>query len=174
MHLQGAHGDSATAAAEQLMAEEAHEAAQAAAKKAKKQKAKARKQQACSDATSSSQPLASPTGSSLQPQQDPDPKATLLQSSPSKSGGEDFLRDQAPNPFQSDMQHRTAQDSAVPVQPVHTALGEQKSTSHRSASGVPAASAAAVDAFPGAHATFLDQLFCCPITKVLPPRPSPP
>ena len=174
MHLQGAHGDSATAAAEQLMAEEADEAAKAAAKKAKKQKAKARKQQACSQPVASqpaalqsldSQPLASqsPTGSSVQ---------TLLQSNSLESRGDDLSPDEDPDSCQPDSQHRAAHDSAVPIQP-DTTLNEQVSTSGRPAAGMPIASAAAADAFPGADARFLDQLFCCPITKVLPPRPFP-
>ena len=55
---------------------------------------------------------------------------------PLRKQGEDFSPNQPSNPFQPDMQHRTAQDSAVPVRPVHSVLNEQKSNSDRSASGV--------------------------------------
>ena len=188
MHWQA--GDSATATAEQLMAEEADEAAKAAAKKAKKQKAKARKQQACSDATSSSQPAASQptspessdpqplasqlsTESSVQTQQDPGPKASLLQSNPSEGRSEDLSPDQAPDSFQPDPQHIPAHETALDMRPVHITLDEQVSSSDRPAGGLPAASLAAVDASPGADARFLDQLFSCPISKVIPLRPSP-
>ena len=179
MHLQGAHEDGTTAAAEQLVAEEAREAAKAAAKKAKKQKAKARKQQACLDAVASSQPTSSQSshpqslalqvsaGSSLQTQ----PKASLLKSTPSERRSEDLSPDQAPDSSQPDSQHRAVHETAVNIRPAHTALHEQVSTSDRPAGGMPAASPAAVEASPGADARFLDQLFCCPITKVLPPCP---
>ncbi|KAL3154282.1 hypothetical protein ABBQ32_013773 [Trebouxia sp. C0010 RCD-2024] len=72
----------ATAAAEQLLAEEADAAAKAAAKRTKKQKAKAQKQQALSEAASASEPSAD---ISLHTQQDQAPMATLHQSSPSAS-----------------------------------------------------------------------------------------
>lgn len=81
--------------------------------------------------------------------------------------------DQALDSFQPDPQHIAAHETAVNMQSVHIALDEQVSSSDRPADGMPAASPAAVDASPGADARFLDQLFCCPITKVLPLRPFP-
>ncbi|KAL3153167.1 hypothetical protein ABBQ38_011919 [Trebouxia sp. C0009 RCD-2024] len=45
-------------------------------------------------------------------------------------------------------------------------LGGQVPTSAATADGVHEGHAAAVDASRGADASFLDQLFCCPITKV--------
>ena len=172
---------SAGAAAEQLMAEEAREAAKAAAKKAKKQKAKARKQQACSDATSASetsdsQPSESQAaashlsvssasaGASMQTQQEP--VATRHQSSPSEGRGDDGLsHDQGTDSFQQHWQHRTTSGSAMHS---HRGQNDQVSTS---AGGLPAGGAKATDASPEADAEFLDQLFCCPITKVNLSRP---
>ena len=145
------------------MAEEADEAAKTAAKKAKKQKAKARKRQACSDATSSSQPAASQSLDSPPLASQSLTGSSLLQSNSSGSRGDDLSPDHAPNPFQPDMQHTAAHESAG-----HITLDEQVSTSGRPAAGTPSASAAAAGASPGADARFLDQLFCCPITKVLP------
>lgn len=178
MHLQGAREDGTTAAAEQLVAEEAREAAQAAAKKAKKQKAKARKQLACSVAVSSSQPTASQATSSqsLASQvsagsSQTQPKASLLQRNPSDSRSEDMSPDQALDSSQPDSQHRATHETAVNIRPAHTALHEQVATSDISVGGMPAASPAAVEASPGEDARFLDKLFCCPITKVLPPFP---
>ena len=174
---------SAGAAAEQLMAEEAREAAKAAAKKAKKQKAKARKQQACSDATSASETLDSQpsesqaaashlsvssasAGPSMQTQQDMEPVATRHQNSPPEGRGDDGLsHDQGTDSFQQHRQHRTTSGSAMHS---HRGQNDQVSTS---AGGLPAGGAKATDASPEADAEFLDQLFCCPITKVNLSRP---
>ena len=50
---------------------------------------------------------------------------------------------------------------------MHTALDDQVPTPGAAAGGLPAGGATATDASIGADAEFLDQLFCCPITKVL-------
>ena len=159
---------SAAAAADSLVAEEASVAAKAAAKKAKKQKAKARRQQARSDATSgsASTPAASePSASaeaSLHRQQHAVAMATQHQSSPSGSTGQAMPPNQDTAGLQAQLQHMTAHDSAV-----HAALDEQVVTS--AAGGSPTGKAATVDASQGDDARFLNQLFCCPITKVLLP-----
>ena len=176
--------DGATAAAEQLGAEEAQEIAKAAAKKAKKQKAKARKQQARSDGTSAS--ASSPLPSMLT-QLDLEPSTTLHQSSVS-----------SPSASQSPaaaILH--TEQSAAPAAALHQAVNEllveeqgDQSTPGADTAGHsvqlhaphdedevsrPAAAAqesssgkgqGAVDAPQGADATFLDQPFCCPLTKV--------
>ena len=202
MDVQG-EGRATAAAAEQLVAEEASEAAKAAAKKAKKQKAKARKQQAHSDAitaqqpsasqpsasppldseSSASQPSASQTSNSpssasqtsgsrssaesvLQAQQHMQLMATRHHSSPSESSGDGASPDHNTDGMQAQLQRRTAHDSAVHVFPVYPVLDEQASTSGASVDGLPAAKVPAADASREADADFLDQLFCCPITKV--------
>lgn len=159
MHLQGEVP--ATAAAEQLLAEEADAAAKAAAKRTKKQKAKARKQQALSEATSASEPSAD---LSLHTQQDQAPMATLHQSSPSASRGCGLSPDQDIVSLASQVQGMMGHDAAVLTPP---ALDEQLPTSATAADGGHAGSAAAVDTSQGDDARFLDQLFCCPITQVL-------
>ena len=199
---------SAAAAAEQLVAEEAQEAAKAAAKKAKKQKAKARKQQACSEATSPTEPAAAlcpPT---------PEPVVTLHQTDPSESSASGSSPDKDSPSQQLQLQHGTAQDTAVhpssvpapqhdrgssecredetSPDPDPDATGQQPQLHHRTYTlevntalkeqvpspataaaeddtghGAHAANAATANASRGADASFLDQLFCCPITKVL-------
>ena len=163
-HLQGEV--TATAVAEELVAEEADEAAKAAARKAKKQKAKARKQQARSDATAASERSAAP---SMQSEQDMVQAATLRQGSPSASRGNEALSDQDAADLQTQLQQETAQDSAVHALPDRAVLDEPRSASAAVAGGSPAGSSAAVNAPQGADASFLDQLFCCPITKVMLP-----
>lgn len=158
----------ATAAAEQLVAEEADEAAKAAARKAKKQKAKARKQQARSDAIAASEPTTAP---SLQSQQDVEQASPLPHSSPSASSGSTSDQDAAS--LQSQLQQNPAQSSAGHTLPVHVALDEPRLASTAVAGGSSAGSSAAIDAPRGADATFLDQLFCCPITKVTLPTTPP-
>ena len=158
--LQGEGG--AAAAAEQLVAEEAQEAAKAAAKKAKKQKAKARKQQARSGATEAA---AAP---SLQPQHALDSMATPPQLGSSTKGPAPD-KDNAGQQVQ--LQHRTAQDSAAHPLFAAAAQVEQVSSSAATPDGLHAGDAAAADASRGADASFLDQLFCCPITKVPSTRP---
>lgn len=153
----------ATAVAEQLVAEEADEAAKAAARKAKKQKAKARKQQARSDAAAASEPSAK---TSMQSEQDVEHTATVPQSSPSASRGGGSLSDQDTVGPQSQLQHKIAQDSAVYALPDQATLDEPRVASAAVAVGSPSTGAAAVEASQGADATFLDQLFCCPLTKV--------
>ncbi|KAL3142061.1 hypothetical protein ABBQ32_004689 [Trebouxia sp. C0010 RCD-2024] len=151
---------SAAAAAEQLVAEEAQEAAKAAAKKAKKQKAKARKQQARSDAISPSE-----AGAALSPQT-PEPTATLHHQAGSlESSANGSTPDRDSPDQQLQLQHRTAQGSTAHASSVATALIEQGSSSAAATDGL-CNGAAAVDASRGADAIFLDQLFCCPITKV--------
>ena len=114
----------ATAVAEQLVAENADEAAKAAAKKAKKQKAKTRKQQARSDAsTAASEPSAAP---SMQSEQDLGHTATLTQGRPAASRGTGSLSDQDAIILQSQLQHDTAQGSAVHALPDHVALDEPR------------------------------------------------
>lgn len=155
---------SATAAAEQLVAEEAKEAAKAAAKKAKKQKQKAKaRKQAPTDATPASEPVPEP---SLQSQPDVEPIATPKQGSPSESRSLGLSPDQD-IAGQSQLQHVTLPGSAVLNIPEDAALNEQ-AAALAAAGGSPAGNAgAAVDASCEADAKFLDQLFCCPITKVL-------
>lgn len=160
----------ATAAAEQLVAEEADEAAKAAARKAKKQKAKARKQQARSDAIAASEPTTAP---SLQSQQDVEQASPLPHSSPSASRGSGSTSDQDAASLQSQLQQNPAQSSAGHTLPVHVALDEPRLASTAVAGGSSAGSSAAIDAPRGADATFLDQLFCCPITKVTLPTTPP-
>ena len=110
--------------AEQLVAENADEAAKAAAKKAKKQKAKTRKQQARSDAsTAASEPSAAP---SMQSEQDLGHTATLTQGRPAASRGTGSLSDQDAIILQSQLQHDTAQGSAVHALPDHVALDEPR------------------------------------------------
>lgn len=157
----------ATAVAEQLVAEEADEAAKAAARKVKKQKAKARKQQARSDATAASEPSAAP---STQSQQDLELTATQPQSSPSESRGGGLLSDQNAVGLQSPLQHTMAQDSDVHAVADQAMLDEPRVTSAAVAVRSPSTSSAAVEASRGADVTFLDQLFCCPITKVTLPQ----
>ena len=182
INLQG--NASAAAAAESLVADEASEAAKAAAKKAKKQKAKTRRQQARSEATSTSPPAASePSASkpsalgtsaagSLQAQQNVEPTAAQHHSSPSSSIGHIVPPDQDAVGVQTQLQHMTVHDSVMHTLPVNVALDEQESTSAAAAAaaaaagGAPAGNAAAVGASQGDVASFLDQLFCCPITKV--------
>lgn len=165
----------ATAVAEQLVAQEADETAKAAARKAKKQKAKARKQQArlvltaqCSmDPTAASEPSAAP---SMQSEQGLEQTVTLAHSSPAASTGGGSSSDQDAVDLQSQLQHTAAQDTAVHNPLEHVALDELRSASGAMI-GSPAGStsSAAVDASRGADAIFLDQLFCCPITKVILP-----
>ena len=159
---------SAAAAAEELIAEEAREAAQAAAKKAKKKKAKARKQQARSDATPASSPAASEAaaGLSLQAQQDVGAMATLEQGSPSGTRGCEMPPDQDAAGLQVQLQHMTAPDCAMPTIHEPAAKEEQVLLSASTDVCESADSAVAHGNSPGGNATFLDQLFCCPITKV--------
>ena len=159
---------SAAAAAEELIAEEAREAAQAAAKKAKKKKAKARKQHARSDATSASaSPAAAASeasaGASLQAQQDVGFKATLKQSSLSGRGRE-MPPDQDASGLQMQLQHMTVLDCAMPT--LHDAHDKQELASASADVDDSAGNAMADDNSPASNASFLDQLFCCPITKV--------
>ena len=163
---------SAAAVAEQLVAEEAQEAAKAAAKKAKKQKAKARKQQARSDATSASTPSAS-AEPRLQTEQHEEPMATLHQLAhalPLESRGEGSI----PNPdiagFQSEQRHTAEHASAMHSLLVQTVVDEEEvSNPGAAAGGLPAGNQ--VDSSRDADASFLHQLFCCPITKVTPLTP---
>ena len=166
------------AAADSLVADEASEAAKAAAKKAKKQKAKARKQQARSDATSASPPPASDpsasgasTGGSLQRQQDVEPEAAMQLSSTLHGTGHGVPSEQDTAGLHAQLHSMTVHDSAKHTLPLHAALDEQESTPAPAAAAAqaPEGNAAAVDASQGDDATFLDQLFCCPITKVLSP-----
>ena len=172
------------AAADSLVADEASEAAKAAAKKAKKQKAKARKQQARSDATSASPPAVPPpsasepsapgtsAGGSLQRQQDVEPEAALQLSSTLDGTGHGVPPEQDTAGLHAQLHSMTVHDSAKHTLPLHAALDEQESTPAAAAAAAaqaPEGNAAAVDASQGDDATFLDQLFCCPITKVLSP-----
>ena len=183
--------DGATAAAEQLVAEEAQEAAKAAAKKVKKQKAKARKQQTRSDATSVS--ASSPLPSMLT-QLDLEPSTTLHPSSvssPSASGSPAVANlhieqstahiaalHQVANELP--VEGQTAQspigaDTALPLHAPHG--GDEAPRPAAAAAGGLSAGKGATDTSRGADASFLDQLFCCPITKVAPPlcaMPPPP
>ena len=181
-HLVKLQGNpSVAAAADSLVADEASEAAKAAAKKAKKQKAKARKQQARSDATSASPPPVPPlpasdpspigasTGGSLQRQQDVEPEAALQLSSTLDGTGHGVPPEQDTAGLHAQLHSVTVHDSAKHTLPLHAALDEQESTPAAAAAQAPEGNAAAVDASQGDDATFLDQLFCCPITKVLSP-----
>ena len=194
-HLQG--NAIAAAAAESLVADEASAAAKAAAKKAKKQKAKARKQQARSDVTSASPPPASQpaasqpaasqpaasqvpasqpaasevpasqpsAGASLQTQQDAETTAAVY---PTDSTGHRLLPDQQHASLPAQLHCMTVQGSVTHTLPVHVAMDEQEPPSAAAAAGgTPAGNAAAVTASQRDDASFLDQLFCCPITKVL-------
>ena len=178
----------AAATAEELVAEEAREAAQAAAKKAKKKKAKTRKQQTRSNATSASasppaasEPVVSELSvseaavsgalaeSSLQAQKDVDPITTLHHISLSGSTSHGMPPDQDTAGLQAQLQQLTLHDSAMQTLPVHAVLDEEVATSAAADGGLPAGGAAAGVTPQGGHASFLDQLFCCPITKVLTP-----
>lgn len=157
---------SATAAAEQLVAEEAKEAAKAAAKKAKKQKqkAKAQKQQAPLDATPASEPAPEP---GVQSQPDVEPTGTSKKGSPSESRDLGLPPDQNIADVQSQLQHVTLPGSAR-LNVEDAALDKQAPAPAATACGLRAGNAAAaVDVSCEADTKFLDQLFCCPITKVL-------
>ena len=156
---------SAAAAAEELIADEAREAAQAAARKAKKKKAKARKQQARSNATSASTSEAS-AGARLQAQQDLGSMAKLEQSSPSGTRGCEMPPDQDASGLQMQLQHMTVLDCAMPTTHEPAAEDEQALVSASTVVCESAGSAMVHGNPPGGNATFLDQLFCCPITKV--------
>ena len=159
MHLQGQH--SAAAAAEQLVAEQASEAAQAAAKKVKKQN----EWKLILQVPSASEP---PAGASMQPQQIVEPIAPLHQRSPSgsKCAGESDTAG-----LQTQPQHLAVHNSAMRTLPAPTLLDEHVSASDAAADEYFAGNPA-IDASRGADPTFLDQLFCCPITKVPPPPQS--
>ena len=156
LHLQ--RESSGTAAAEQLVAEEAHEAAKAAAKKAKKQKAKARKQQARSDATPASEPVVSEppascistsepsasdispseqsAGASLQTQQNVDPIPRLHQLSLSDNRDDGLSPDQFGDDLQPELDmavHAVASSTSL----ASAAPDEQVSTSAAAAEGLP-------------------------------------
>ena len=137
------------------MAEEAREAAKAAAKKAKKQKAKARKQQARSGADSAAE---SSAGASLQAEQDVEPMATLHQSRP--PGSTAVSPDEHTAGLQTQLQHVSVHNSDMHTLPAPALLDEEASISGA------ADALSAIDTSRGADESFLDQLFCCPITKV--------
>ena len=163
MHLQG---QGSATAAEELVAQEAKEAAKAAAQKAKKQKAKARKQQTLSDATPASKPTSEP---SLQDQLDVESIATPLQGSPSQSTGFVSSPDQDTAGKQPQPQHVTVQAPAALTATEDPVLDEPASTTTAAPCGFcagNAAGAAAADGCREADAKFLDQLFHCPVTKV--------
>lgn len=76
--------------------------------------------------------------------------------------------------LQSQLAHVSAVHTSTPA---HVALDEPRPTSDAlTDGGLPAVAASALDTSRGADANFLDQLFCCPITKVtcmmLPAQPS--
>lgn len=181
MHLQ--KEDGATAAAEQLVAEEAQEAAKAAAKKAKKQKAKARKQQARSDPTPA---LAASPPASMLTQHDVEPTTTVHQSSPSPPSVSEspavanLHTEQSTASFAA--LHQVADELLVEEQGDQSLPGtdtalQQHALHDEDQMSRPAAAAEGVFSGKGqraigapraADATFLDRLFCCPITKVAP------
>ena len=160
--------DSATAAAEELVAEEAQEAAKAAAKKAKKQKqrAKAPNQQRLSGATPASEPASI---TRLQNQLDVEPIASSVQGSPSQSRSLGSSPDQGTAGKHPQLQHVTVQAPAMLTAAEDSAMDVQGSASAAAPCGFGADNAAAEAAVVGsreADAIFLDQLFCCPVTKV--------
>ena len=95
-----------------------------------------------------------------------DPEVTLLQSSTSQGRGDTLSPDQDTNNPEPDQQHRTALDSDTHTLPAHTAVDDEKPRSGSEAGALPAAGATATGASQGADASFLDHLFCCPVTKV--------
>ena len=161
----------AAAAAEELMAEEVYEAAKAAAKKAKKQKAKARKQQARSSATSAaaSPPAAASEVSAGACLQDVEAMAALHYSSSSGSTSHAVPPDQDTAGLQTQLQQLAVHDSAMHALPVRAVLEEEVATSASAGGGFHAGTAQAYGVAQGGNASFLDQLFCCPITQVLGP-----
>ena len=102
------------------------------------------------------------------------PLATLHQSSPSERSSHGLSPDQDTASLQSQLQHMAVNDPAMLTLPVDTVLDEQVSASAAVVGGLHAGETAAVDASHGADARFLDQLFCCLITKVLPLGPQAP
>ena len=81
-----------------------------------------------------------------------DPMATRHHSSSSESSGAGASPDNDTDGMQPQLQHRTAQDSAAHVLPVHPVLDEQASTSSALVDGLPAAGVPAVDASSEADA----------------------
>ena len=159
MHLQGE--GNASAAAEELVAEEAKEAAKAAAKKAKKQKqkAKARKQQTLSDATPTSEAACE---TRLQCQLDVEAIATAVQGSPSQSRSLGSSPDQGVQP---QLQHVTGQAPAL-LTAEDSAVDEQASATAAASAPGACNAAAAANGSCEADVKFLDRLFCCPISEV--------
>ena len=160
---------SAAVMAEELVADEDKEAAKAAAKKAKKQRAKAKKQQAHSEATAAAESAGSIDAQTSH--------SGAVTSTESTQQGTELAREVSRLSISPD---RHAESSST-----EGAAGPDSDSLHASAAHgrdsdpVPAAqdsddaaldartaSARAVDASRHGDAEFLDQLFCCPITKV--------
>ena len=156
--------------AEELIADEAKDAAKAAAKKAKKQRAKVRKQQA--QATPDAAPSASVHEASAAVI-----AAAVLKDCEVKGGTSHIatLTDRA-------HESPAAQNAAIDVDRMHDlSLSESCALRHgaevapalqasasttKIAPGVTGVAAAKADASQSGEAEFLDQLFCCPTTKV--------
>ena len=138
---------SAAAAAEQLVAEVAKEAVKAAAKKAKKQKAKTRKQQAQSQATAAA---------ALAGSIDRESSLVALRQGAAEQGLIGTMGDLDIS------QHRADQTSAV--QDLAAAQPQPQcwhgNGVHEKGFGP------GTDEGPNGDADFLNQLFCCPVTKV--------
>ena len=140
-------GKNAAATAEELVADEDREIAKAAAKKAKKQKAKARKQQTHFDTT-----VAAAIAGSI----DKESSNTALKQGAAEQGLIGTMGDLDIS------QHRADQTSAVqdPAAAQPQPQGSHGNGVHEKGFGP------GTDAGQNGDADFLNQLFCCPITKV--------
>ena len=153
----------ASAAAEELVADEDREAAKAAAKKVKKQRAKAKKQQARTEATAAAEPAGSIDADSSHSVDNCSPESKSVSPPPSDQHLQltAALSDvsMSATTFDATVQH------AATVMQSHDAdaAPHRTTVSGRPLHDLPIANAQEA---PEADADFLQQRFCCPITKV--------
>ena len=177
--MQANPGQSASAAAsataEELVADEDREAAKAAAKKVKKQNAKAKKQQARTEATAAAEPAGSIDADSSHTVYNCSPESNLVSPPPSDQHQQltAALSDVSTSAttFDATVQHAADHQSGTSPLPAATTIMQSHdadTASHGTASGRPLhnLSTANAQGAPDADADFLQQLFCCPITKV--------